>query len=340
VNRLRALSVVAIASLFVGASVAQTAKAADSATDEPATQDRALAEALFRDGKTLADDGRIEEACAKFKESQRLDPALGTLLYLATCYEQSGKTASAWAAFQSAQELAHNRKDKAREAIARERAAAIEPNLSKLKLSITIPVAGTQIRVDGRLLGPAALSTPLPFDPGTHTIEATAPEKRAWSQSVELQPGPSTLAVRIPPFEPDIPEPAPVAAETAKPAAVAPHPPRDTSATNWPRLAGFVSLGVGGVGLAAGTYFGLHAYSVAKGAEHHCSGSICDQTGLNAYASARTAANISNVGFALGIVGIGAGTYLLISSAGESKTTQSAFWVGGAPGHVVAGGSF
>ena len=69
-----------------------------------------------------------------------------------------------------------------------------------LQIAIAIPATGMQIRVDGRLLGPAALSTPLPFDPGTHTIEATAPGKREWSQSVELQPGPGTLAVRVPSF--------------------------------------------------------------------------------------------------------------------------------------------
>ena len=65
------------------------------ANREPTTQDRAIAEALFRDGKALIAAERINDACAKFQESERLDPALGTLLHLATCYAQVGKTASA-----------------------------------------------------------------------------------------------------------------------------------------------------------------------------------------------------------------------------------------------------
>ena len=81
----------------------------------------------------IADAGRIEEACAKFQESQRLDQALGTLLYFGHLLLTGGQTASAWAAFQSAQELAHRRKDKARETIARERAASLEPTLSMLQ---------------------------------------------------------------------------------------------------------------------------------------------------------------------------------------------------------------
>src|SRR6478609_5986805 len=57
------------------------------------------AEALFSEARGLLERGNFSEACAKFEESERLDPGMGTEFYLAKCWEQVGKTASAWAMF-------------------------------------------------------------------------------------------------------------------------------------------------------------------------------------------------------------------------------------------------
>ena len=57
--------------------------------------DVATAEKLFQEGRRLMANGSIEEACAKFTESQRLDPSSGTLINLAACHAELGMTASA-----------------------------------------------------------------------------------------------------------------------------------------------------------------------------------------------------------------------------------------------------
>ena len=78
----------------------------NSAAAEVSSSQRATAEALFQQAAQLMDQKRFSEACEKFAASQELDSGLGTMLYLADCYEQAGRTASAWALFREAEDAA------------------------------------------------------------------------------------------------------------------------------------------------------------------------------------------------------------------------------------------
>ena len=51
--------------------------------------------------------GRFAEACPKFEESMRLDPAIGTLLNLARCYESMGDVPAACQRYAQAEALAN-----------------------------------------------------------------------------------------------------------------------------------------------------------------------------------------------------------------------------------------
>src|ERR1041384_7022387 len=55
----------------------------------------AAAETLFREGREAVKRADYAVACPKFQESQRLDPAIGTLLNLALCEESWGGLADA-----------------------------------------------------------------------------------------------------------------------------------------------------------------------------------------------------------------------------------------------------
>src|SRR6185295_2178843 len=116
----------------------------------------AAAQALFEQGRALMAQGHAADACGKFEESQRLDPALGTQFNLANCYEQLGKLASAYALFTQVAATAHATGQQQREAVARARAEAVKPKLTKL--TIVVPTAGShKLRVerDGMEVGEA-----------------------------------------------------------------------------------------------------------------------------------------------------------------------------------------
>src|SRR5262245_66553544 len=110
----RANSQSALVASLVAMTVASSAHAQ--------TSDKAVAEALFADARVLMSEHRYAEACAKFEESQALEPKLGTLLNMAACHEAIGRTASAWAEFTEGHSWAERVNQLDRASFAREHA--------------------------------------------------------------------------------------------------------------------------------------------------------------------------------------------------------------------------
>ncbi len=163
----------------------------------------ALAEGLFNDGKRLLDAGQVSAACGKFAESQNLDPAPGTLFFLATCHEKEGKLASAWGEYlEVAPQYARVGKSE-KEQLCKERAAALEPKLSRLTLNMADRPKGLTLTIDGKSLGEGLLGTPLPLDPGEHVLVVSAPGKKSAEQKLSVAPSGGTTKVDIPALETD-----------------------------------------------------------------------------------------------------------------------------------------
>jgi hypothetical protein len=192
---------------------------------------------LYRQGRALVAEGKVNEACPKFAESYLLDAATGTLLNLASCHENERKFASAWLEFSRAVALARRDRRYDRVRFAQERLAVIEPKLSYVT-AIVPPAAevfGLEIRVDGVPLRSAARGVSTPVDPGPHSFEATAPGRKPWAQEVTITRDATNLTVQVPTLEP-------VAPPTMEPSTTAPPPSRPIPTSVY--VAGGVTLGL------------------------------------------------------------------------------------------------
>jgi hypothetical protein len=217
----------------------------------------AVAEALYRQARDLMVAGKFDEACPKFAESQRLDPATGTLLNLAACHEKQGKLATAWLEYSDAQIAARRDAREDRVEYARARAQELEPRLSRLTLALASSAddPGLEIELDGASVGRAVVGAATPVDPGRHTVRVSAPGKKPWSADVEIAAA-EQQSLTIPPLENAPPEVIAPAAAAAPPVSVP--AARDTLATRpiptRVYLAGGITLalaaGAGASGLA------------------------------------------------------------------------------------------
>jgi hypothetical protein len=164
-------------------------------------RDPPSAETLFRDGRASARASDYRRACLSFAESFALDAAPGTLLNLADCEEHVGLLANAWEHYNRLEgELPQS---DGRSALAQERARALAPRVPYLTIDLAAntPAAARVFRDDVEL-GRASLALPLPVNPGTHVVLVTAPGRLPERTTVYAAEGERlSLSVRIGPAE-------------------------------------------------------------------------------------------------------------------------------------------
>ena len=250
----------------------------------------AAAQALFEQGRELTQQGRAREACPKFEESQRLDPGLGTQFNLASCYEQLGKLASAYTLFMSVAATAHATKQDQREQVARERAEAVRPQLTKLAIMVPAGVqGGIEIERDGLAVGPAQWGLPVPVDPGRHHVTASGPGVGVWAMDVDVPSDGAVHRVLIPDTE-EVGFFTPLNHKLAVAAA-----------------------GVGAIGLGVGVGFVSSAIAKKHEADRAgCRATACPtERGVELRKQARSAGDVATASVGIGLVGLAAAATLL-----------------------------
>jgi hypothetical protein len=296
-----------------------------------ASADPAVAEALFREGRRLLDEGKTDEACLKLAESQAQDPSSGTLLNLALCHEMQRKLATAWSEYVSAGRLAREQRRADRAAVAEKKADEIEPRLPHLTVTTTAPATGLQIELGAVHLGPGLLGSAIPVDPGSHVVTASAPGCKAWRTTVEIDEAESKT-LQVPALEPAPPPAAKAPELPAAPPVNAPVPTGGAPALAAapPSTSGGGALGwiIGGAGLAAlavGSAFGVLSLASYQDASTQCpSHRNCGEDAISARNSAEVKAWVSNVAIGLGAAGLGIGGWILLSGRQTEPATRMA----------------
>ncbi|MFO0613302.1 MAG: hypothetical protein U0414_11975 [Polyangiaceae bacterium] len=309
-------------------------------------EDRAAADQLFKDGRALVKGGNYAQACPMLASSNALDPTPGTMLALGDCYELNGQTASAWATFSDAVAAARSAGDQKRLDEATRRRDALEPRLSKLLLELSPEdrgAPGLEAKRNGKPIPTPMIGVPFPVDPGTQTVEVSAPGRQVWlGEAVVNAPGVSKISV---------PKLAPGGAPQPPAGAT---PARDTSRGNGQRIAGVVVGSVGVAGLVVGAVFG--GLAIATVGDIHDRGLCdpttpvrCSQEGLDLQDDANAQANVANIALPIGGAAVVTGIVLFVTAPrakpGPPPTKPAAAFdvspiVGPSVGGLIVRGSF
>jgi hypothetical protein len=272
----------------------------------PVRAQQSEADKLFDEAAALMKDKKYAEACPKFEASNKLDPQVGGLLWLADCYDRNGQTASAYKTYKDAQKMAIEKKDKQqRDKVAQKHLNQIEPHLTKL--TILAPQEGKpdglEVTRDGEKLEGSDLGLAVPLDPGMHVITATAPKYKEWKKKIEVSGDGNTVTMTIGPLEKE---------EVAAP----PPPPVEEGDPGFGYHVGGVVVGAMGlISIGVGSALGLVAAGKLSdsNANNHCDAqNTCDAIGLDLRSQAKDAALVSTILFVAGGVAVAAGITLFV----------------------------
>jgi tetratricopeptide (TPR) repeat protein len=267
-------------------------------------QEPSIAEALFRAGRQAMKASDYETACAKFRESNRLDPSAGTQLNLGECEEKLGHLAAAWELYQRVVRALPPSDERQR--IARADADALEPRVSRVVLVASKSAPPDLEILNGAVrLTASSLTVPIPVDPGRHEFTVAAPGYTPRVYRMRLAPGELRSLVVAP--GPRIPDP-----ESAR--------ARRERALKW--TWGVTSLGIAGATFAVAgvsTVIVLRKKAIVEDPQHCDAARLCDATGVDAGHTGRAFSLVATLSTGVGLAALGTGAYLLLSRPRTSE---------------------
>lgn len=320
---------IALALALVASPLARTAPAAAQSAE-----DLDAARKLFADAVADEDAKRYDTALEKFRRVAAVKDTANVRYRIASCLEALGRRAEALSNYEAAVKLGEQEKA-APDVMRASREHASELDRVIPRLSIVLPAdapPATEVRVDDAIVDRAALGN-LPLDVGHHTIRATAPGDTPFETAVTLPEGGhvSITVTLTPAGQPAGPQGGQTLGQGQGPGqpgggeqnpVVPPHPSH---------VGAWIAIGVGGA-LAVGSVvaFVLRQSNIST-INTDCNQNLgaCPPTHkpevLDALSAAKWQGPLA-IGLAAGaVVGIGIGTWLLVSTPSQSVSVAPAF---------------
>ncbi len=299
--------------------------------------DRENAQALYKAGNDARDAGDMKEAAAKYKVAYALVQTPVIAVALGKAQLATGLLIEARQTLLSVDRIPVKLNESALTTAARGEASAlapqIEPRIPAVLLKIARPAGAPApaVTIDGLAIPEAALDVPRKLDPGPHVAMATNAGQTTEVPFTLVEGESKDLPVAYPAGRGSAPVPVPAATPTA-PAVVAPPWPSAPPTSPLPaassggssHTAAWVSLGVGGTGVAVTAIFGALALGDKSTLSTACGSnkSDCPATSQSDISSLHTNALVSDVGLGVAIAGVGlGGVLLLVQRGGGSPRT-------------------
>lgn len=295
----------ALGSVVAAAPNKPAPKAPKKPPDPPPSPEKVRADKLFDDGRRYLAAKEYALACTAFEQSQASDPAIGTLLNIALCYETWGKTTAAYRWYLEAEQMAKQHAD--------DRAKGAKAKVDELApkvphLIVVIPAdaeAATTFMLDGNEIEKAKLAEEQLVEPGKHTIIARLAGKPPRETIVDIKEG-EKKRVTI-----DVPRPEVkliVKGGQRKPGRF---------------YGGIAMLAGGGVALGVAGYVSLVARQDYADALVACPMNTCEtQEAFDATRNARTKANAMTFVGAGGLALVGVGVWFVLTSRTPKVTEK------------------
>jgi hypothetical protein len=196
----------------------------------------------------------------------------------------------------------------------RQQIAALEKRVPKLTIKLALGAPeGTRVKRDDIELGAGSMGTPLPANPGKHVLLVSAPGHIGQRYEVVLQEGMTREILVEPGVAEGGPAAAPLAAVESNGLAASKPPTTGKPPSSARQTFGWIALGVGVVGVASVVGHGF--WLEAKKEECKSNSDSCE--------AAKDRLPFYYGSWAVAGVGLGVGTYLLLSAPDETVVVRA-----------------
>ena len=333
-----------LARRLAAAGLALSLALGTSAAGAQSKQELDKARTLFREGVALSAANDWSGALAKFKEVAQVRMTAQVAFNIAECEEHLGKLLAALGNYRLASSEASQPNANAPE-VAKQvdaRISALEARIPKLTIARGDGAESASIELDGVEIGSAQIGSPIPVDPGPHTVVGKVNGREGSRETVTLGESETkdvTITIAAPPTKP---------VEPVAPTQPDVLPPPEVPGS---KLPGIIVTGLGVASIGAGVVFLILRQGTISDLDELCGGDeSCPPSAESKADDGKLFTGLAEATFAAGAVGVAVGVVLLATSgkkaapvtgllAPQRPAKPSMRFVGAAPGASVGGAS-